>query len=80
MGLLPLFCELLHRCTRYLCDESMDKRKVALDPSEWNITKLPQDVPQQRNMIDCGVFTCAFGDYVCRNKVRVCWASRGNAR
>jgi sentrin-specific protease 1 len=57
------------RLLRYLCDESMDKKKVRLDPSEWNITAVMKNVPQQRNMIDCGVFTCAFADYVCADKV-----------
>ncbi len=44
-------------CRNYLKSESVDKRKMQLDLSDWH-DSTPQKIPSQRNGSDCGVFTC----------------------
>eukprot|EP00158_Paraphelidium_tribonemae_P005817 Partr_v1_DN27541_c0_g1_i1_m30619 putative specific peptidase len=46
----------------YLQQESMDKRKVELDLTEWT-DYAPKNIPCQENGYDCGVFTCIFAEY-----------------
>lgn len=41
-------------------NESMDKRKVLLDLSNWRDCT-PKNIPRQENGSDCGVFTCMVG-------------------
>ena len=38
-------------------NESLDKKKVSLDLSDWTDV-IPKDIPRQQNSWDCGVFTC----------------------
>jgi sentrin-specific protease 1 len=45
---------------RWLCDEHADKKKAAMEPSDWAIRGPPSDLPRQDNGSDCGVFVCAF--------------------
>lgn len=46
--------------------EHMDKKKTIFDRTNWTgIT--PSNIPQQRNMSDCGVFTCMFAERLSRN-------------
>lgn len=45
--------------------ESMDKRKISLDVSEWERVSRT-DIPQQQNGSDCGVFACKFADFAAR--------------
>uniref|UniRef100_A0A1B0AVD8 Ubiquitin-like protease family profile domain-containing protein n=1 Tax=Glossina palpalis gambiensis TaxID=67801 RepID=A0A1B0AVD8_9MUSC len=52
---------------QYLKDESMDKRKKAFDTSQFTIESV-NDLPQQKNGSDCGVFSCMFAEYVTRDK------------
>ncbi|KAM8718495.1 hypothetical protein ACLKA7_001665 [Drosophila subpalustris] len=51
----------------YLREESLDKRKLPFDTSDFKIENV-QDVPQQTNGSDCGVFSCMFAEYITRNK------------
>ncbi|KQS43869.1 uncharacterized protein Dere_GG26810 [Drosophila erecta] len=51
---------------KYLRMESLDKREQPLDTSGFRIEHA-QDVPQQDNMDDCGVFTCMFAEYLTRD-------------
>uniref|UniRef100_A0A915JKN3 Ubiquitin-like protease family profile domain-containing protein n=1 Tax=Romanomermis culicivorax TaxID=13658 RepID=A0A915JKN3_ROMCU len=51
----------------YLAAESLDKRKVAFDTSDWQEIMM-EAIPHQMNGSDCGVFTCKFADYVSRDK------------
>ncbi|XP_071453796.1 uncharacterized protein [Hetaerina americana] len=53
---------------KYLQDEKSDKKKEKFDSSGWNI-KLIQDIPQQRNGYDCGVFACMFAETLSRGVV-----------
>jgi sentrin-specific protease 1 len=48
---------------RYVVDDAMDKKKVVVDPSEWT-KESGRDVPQQKNGVDCGMFTIMFADYL----------------
>lgn len=50
---------------QYLRDESMDKRKVALDMEGWRKENIA-DCPRQMNGSDCGVFSCMFAEYISR--------------
>lgn len=50
---------------RYLEEESMDKRKTPIDTSDWNL-ECVEDIPQQMNGSDCGMFACKYADYISR--------------
>lgn len=57
--------EVAHNIMKYLEEESMDKRKQPLDPTEWEqLSRM--DIPQQQNGSDCGVFACKFADFAAR--------------
>ena len=49
----------------YMEAESLDKRKQALDTSDW-VLECVEDIPQQMNGSDCGMFACKFAEYVAR--------------
>ncbi|XP_068277104.1 sentrin-specific protease 2 [Nyctibius grandis] len=54
---------------RYLQEESLKKRNVALTVSEWTLRSMePDDIPQQYNASDCGVFVCKYADYFSQDK------------
>lgn len=55
----------LNALNMYLQDESMDKRKIPFDTSDWTI-ECVKDCPQQRNGSDCGVFSCMFAEFISR--------------
>ena len=52
---------------QYLRDESMQKRKLPFDTSQFEIESV-RDVPRQMNGSDCGVFSCMFAEYISRNR------------
>lgn len=52
---------------QYLQEESMVKRKQTLDTSKFAIESV-KDIPRQRNLSDCGVFSCMYAEYITRNK------------
>lgn len=51
---------------RYLADEHRDKKSKELDTSAWT-TVSAQDIPQQMNGSDCGMFACKFAEYLSRD-------------
>ncbi|NWY58686.1 SENP2 protease, partial [Chionis minor] len=54
---------------QYLQEEYRGKRNMKLDVSEWTLHSMgPQEIPQQLNGSDCGVFLCKFADYIARDK------------
>uniref|UniRef100_A0A7S2ZHN5 Ubiquitin-like protease family profile domain-containing protein n=2 Tax=Rhodosorus marinus TaxID=101924 RepID=A0A7S2ZHN5_9RHOD len=55
---------------QWLRDESMDKKKVALDVEGegWEQVFPGSSVPQQTNGDDCGIFACKFADYYAQGK------------
>ncbi|XP_034489618.1 sentrin-specific protease [Drosophila innubila] len=57
----------LNALETYLREESLDKRKLPFDTSDFKIENV-QNVPQQTNGSDCGVFSCMFAEYITRNK------------
>ncbi|KAM6228133.1 sentrin-specific protease 2-like [Porphyrio hochstetteri] len=59
-------CQVLFK---FLQEESHEKRKEELDSSEWTLHSMePHEIPQQKNGSDCGVFTCKYADYICREE------------
>jgi Ulp1 family protease len=53
---------------QYFVDEAKDKKNITLDMSEWVVVVAADDpsysAPQQRNGVDCGMFTILFGDFL----------------
>ncbi|GAA6222758.1 sentrin-specific protease 1-like [Lates japonicus] len=53
----------------YLQQESRDKKGKELDTSGWTLhSKKPNEIPQQMNGSDCGMFTCKYADYITKDK------------
>lgn len=55
----------LDELSEYICEESLDKRKEEFDFSEWHFINR-DDIPQQMNGSDCGMFTCKFAEFASR--------------
>lgn len=59
-------CEILFE---YLQQESKDKKGKELDTSGWILhSKTRNEIPQQMNGSDCGMFTCKYADYITKDK------------
>lgn len=56
----------LQSLMKYLQDESLDKRKIPFEASGWQ-TENVQKIPQQMNGSDCGMFSCMYAEFICRN-------------
>lgn len=56
----------LEALKKYLHEESLDKKKVPYNTSDWSV-ECVRDCPQQRNGSDCGVFSCMFAEFVSRD-------------
>ncbi|XP_061599738.1 sentrin-specific protease 2 [Cololabis saira] len=53
----------------YLKEEHKVKKGRELDGSRWTVGSLKSnDVPQQKNWSDCGVFACKYADYIAKGK------------
>uniref|UniRef100_A0A4W6FKU0 SUMO specific peptidase 1 n=1 Tax=Lates calcarifer TaxID=8187 RepID=A0A4W6FKU0_LATCA len=53
----------------YLQQESRDKKGKEMDTSGWTLhSKKPNEIPQQMNGSDCGMFTCKYADYITKDK------------
>ncbi|XP_076840166.1 sentrin-specific protease 1 [Brachyhypopomus gauderio] len=53
----------------YLKQESKDKRSRDLDTSDWTLqSKKRNEIPQQMNGSDCGMFTCKYAEYITKDK------------
>lgn len=50
----------------YLEAESLDKKKKSYDTSDWEQVNV-DDIPQQMNGSDCGVFSCMFAEHLARD-------------
>nr|XP_057940557.1 sentrin-specific protease 1-like isoform X1 [Doryrhamphus excisus] len=58
-------CKLLFE---YLQQESKDKKGRELDPTGWVLySKKRNEIPQQMNGSDCGMFTCKYADYITKD-------------
>ncbi|XP_060793429.1 sentrin-specific protease 1 [Neoarius graeffei] len=54
---------------KYLKQESEDKKKQEFDASGWILhSKKRNEIPQQMNGSDCGVFTCKYAEYITKDK------------
>jgi sentrin-specific protease 1 len=53
---------------KYLQEEHLDKKKLALDISDWK-KETPKNIPRQGNMSDCGAFACTFAERLSRREV-----------
>ncbi|XP_052451010.1 sentrin-specific protease 1 [Carassius gibelio] len=54
---------------KYLKQESEDKKGQNFDTSEWTLkSKRPNEVPQQMNGSDCGMFTCKYAEYITKDR------------
>ncbi|CAH0700281.1 unnamed protein product [Spodoptera exigua] len=51
---------------QYLKNEHQDRKGVPFDDNGWE-TKVREDIPQQRNNYDCGIFMCTFVEFSSRN-------------
>ncbi|KAK6636265.1 hypothetical protein RUM43_009924 [Polyplax serrata] len=56
----------LNALLSYLEAESLDKKKVAYSTNDWKQINV-DDIPQQMNGSDCGVFSCVFAEHLARN-------------
>lgn len=57
--------ECLSSLKAYMEAESLDKKKVPLDTSDWTL-ECVEDIPQQMNGSDCGMFACKYAEYIAR--------------
>ncbi|XP_012697180.2 sentrin-specific protease 1 [Clupea harengus] len=54
---------------KYLKQESEDKRGRHLDTSDWTLhSKKTNEIPQQMNGSDCGMFTCKYAEYITKDR------------
>ncbi|XP_051031929.1 LOW QUALITY PROTEIN: sentrin-specific protease 2-like [Phodopus roborovskii] len=54
---------------QYLQNESKTRRNIELDPLEWKQCSVTsEEIPQQLNGSDCGMFTCKYADYISRDQ------------
>uniref|UniRef100_A0A8C5DDF8 Sentrin-specific protease 1-like n=1 Tax=Gouania willdenowi TaxID=441366 RepID=A0A8C5DDF8_GOUWI len=61
--------ETCHILLDYLQQESKDKKNKVLDTSGWTLhSKARNEIPQQMNGSDCGMFTCKYADYITKDK------------
>ncbi|XP_041669206.1 sentrin-specific protease 2 isoform X2 [Cheilinus undulatus] len=53
----------------YLKEEHKAKKGRELDSTKWTFSSLrANEIPQQRNGSDCGVFACKYADYIARGR------------
>ena len=61
--------DVLAQIFQYLQDESIARRNVALKPLEWKQHSMAaEEIPQQGNGSDCGLFTCQYAEYISRGQ------------
>ncbi|KYO44117.1 sentrin-specific protease 1 isoform B [Alligator mississippiensis] len=55
--------------TQYLKQESLDKKRKEFDDNGWlQLCKKSQEIPQQMNGSDCGMFACKYADCITKDK------------
>ncbi len=54
---------------QYLIEEYRDKKNGAtFDTTDWQLVNVPsEEIPQQENDFDCGVFACTYAECITRN-------------
>ncbi|XP_072306023.1 sentrin-specific protease 1 [Eucyclogobius newberryi] len=53
----------------YLQQESKDKKGKEMDTSGWSLhSRKRNEIPQQMNGSDCGMFTCKYADYITKDQ------------
>ncbi|CAN1807027.1 Ubiquitin-like-specific protease ESD4 [Linum perenne] len=57
--------KVLENLARYYIEEVKDKSKVDIDISEWEF-EFPEDLPEQLNGYDCGMFMIKYADFYSR--------------
>ncbi|KAG7261393.1 hypothetical protein CRUP_036566 [Coryphaenoides rupestris] len=58
-----------HTLLRYLQQESKDKKGRELDTTSWTLhSRRRNEIPQQMNGSDCGMFTCKYAEYITKDK------------
>ncbi|KZS04002.1 sentrin-specific protease isoform X1 [Daphnia magna] len=72
MGGQNLDC--LNGLKRYMEAESIDKKKTTLDTTNWKL-ECVENIPQQMNGSDCGMFTCKYAEYLSR-KAKITFAQK----
>ncbi|XP_006729344.1 sentrin-specific protease 1-like [Leptonychotes weddellii] len=54
---------------QYLKQESIDKKRKEFDTSGWQLfSKKSQEIPQQMNGSDCGMFACKYADCITKDR------------
>ncbi|NXU30026.1 SENP1 protease, partial [Thalassarche chlororhynchos] len=54
---------------QYLKQESLDKKRKEFDANGWALlSKKSQEIPQQMNGSDCGMFACKYADCITKDK------------
>lgn len=54
---------------QYLKQESVDKKRKELDTNGWQLfNKKSQEIPQQMNGSDCGMFACKYADCITKDR------------
>lgn len=54
---------------QYLKQESVDKKRKELDTNGWQLfSKKSQEIPQQMNGSDCGMFACKYADCITKDR------------
>nr|GMD79100.1 ubiquitin-like-specific protease ESD4 [Ipomoea batatas] len=56
----------IHMQARYYADEVKDKSGEVIDVSSWE-QEFVEDLPEQENGFDCGVFMIKYADFYSRN-------------
>ena len=54
----------LNGALRYLHDESIKTSESNFDPYEWELISTGDQIPQQENGFDCGVFSIMYADFI----------------
>lgn len=59
-------CEIIFQ---YLQNESKTRRNIDLKPSQWKLYYMTaEEIPQQQNGSDCGIFLCKYAEYISRDQ------------
>lgn len=54
---------------QYLKQESLDKKRKEFDTNGWQLfSKKSQEIPQQMNGSDCGMFACKYADCITKDR------------
>ncbi|XP_045143254.1 sentrin-specific protease 1 [Echinops telfairi] len=54
---------------QYLKQESVDKKREVFDTNGWQLfSKKSQEIPQQMNGSDCGMFACKYADCITKDR------------